>query len=144
MEVWLLQLCPVSITSCSASSIKSNYNSPVISTTDTTRSYLFVCLALAAADGSLADKEREVIKRKLAQRDRCLDCDAVLEDVLATTVSMQATELWPHIETCCREVCHTDADRQALLHDLEEIMEADDVVKQRELDIYRHISLLLQ
>lgn len=116
--------------------------------TDHTRlafSALYIYMSLAMVDGFVSDEELQTMITKLNLHDRYAGVDipqvvhAVRQQLNQTPADRQLKELEHHLG----EICHNEGERQQLLTDLEDIMEADGLVKSGEIDFFRHIRLLL-
>ena len=105
--------------------------------------YVYICVA--RADLRLVDSETKLILQKLRSFDAMKPhlTEELFEEVLYLQLSHTWDEVYAHVEHCCMQYLQEEEDKQALLHDMEEIIEADGVVKSTEQDVYRVIRGLL-
>ena len=106
---------------------------------------VYVYLSLALADGPLHDGEREMICSKVASMERFPtgEIEALVEQVQQQLMQQTELDVWTNVRLACRELCTSESDRQSLLQHLEDIMESDGRVQEKEMDMYRRISTLI-
>ena len=106
---------------------------------------LYVYIGLAQADGPMEPSERATIFRKMAGVNRLNESEinAMIERVALEQAGRSQAEVWAGIAEACHELCHSEAEKQGLLHDLEEIMECDGRVKELEMSMFRRIHSVL-
>lgn len=105
--------------------------------------YVYVCIA--KSDFHLVDEEVSMIVNKLKKHEKYkhLDTENVLHEALAEHASHTEDEMFKHISQYTQKICHTEADKQLLITDLEDIVEADGVVRDLEMTMYRRIKQIL-
>jgi uncharacterized tellurite resistance protein B-like protein len=107
---------------------------------------LYVYTCLAQADGDISVDEMEAIIRRLHLRERYLglDINSLLAQVLAEQRGHSAADMVANLQQACQQLCHTEADRHELMRELEEIMEADGLIKNKEMEVYRLVRAVLE
>ena len=105
--------------------------------------YVYVCIA--KADYHLVDEEVVTIIHKLKKHPKYkrLDTEAVLEEALQEHASHSEEEMFECIAQYTQEICKNEADKHELIEDLEDIVEADGIVKDLEMTMYRRIKRIL-
>ncbi|SDJ93854.1 Tellurite resistance protein TerB [Catalinimonas alkaloidigena] len=105
--------------------------------------YVYICVA--RADLRLVDSETNVILEKLRSFPTMKPhlTNELFEAVLYQQLSHTWDEVYAHVEHCCTQYLQEDSEKQAFLRDMEEIIEADGVVKSTEQEVFRVIRALL-
>jgi len=104
--------------------------------------YLYVCVALS--DYNLADEEVMEIYDKL--RPFNLNEDQIrnlLKEVIKEYSKHSDAESIDFIKKHCSSICQSQQEKEKIFKDLEDIINADGIVKDVELIIYRNIKKIL-
>ena len=104
--------------------------------------YLYVCIA--KADYNLVDEEIVEIYKKLKRFHEDEEINKkLLQEVLREYAFHSDSEIIQFIKTNCPKYCETEEEKKKLIKDLEDIMEADGIVKDVEMVMYRYIKKVL-
>ena len=106
---------------------------------------LFIYFSLAQTDGLISQQEQDIILKKLNLQDRFtgFNLKPVMDEAIAAIESSTLEERLEYAARYVPMLATNEPDRKQFLKDLEDIMEADGVVKSKELNYYRQIRLLL-
>lgn len=105
--------------------------------------YVYVCIA--KADYHLVDEEVVTIIRKLKNNNKYkhLNTDDLLNHALMEHEKHSEEEIFENIAQYTQKICHSEEDKTLLIADLEDIVEADGIVKDLEMTMYRRIKKML-
>lgn len=106
---------------------------------------VYVYTALALADGSLHEGERSIICSKISEIERFEpgEIEALIDQIQMQISHQTESEKWNNVRAACYEVCQTEADRVTLLSHLQDIIESDGRVQEKEMELYRRISAIM-
>lgn len=104
--------------------------------------YLYVCIA--KADYNLVNEEIMEIYHKLERFNKNEEeSKKLLQEVLNVYSFHSDTEIIQFIKTNCPKYCQTEDEKKKLMDDLEDIMEADGIIKEVEMVMFRYIKKVL-
>lgn len=103
--------------------------------------YLYICIG--KSDYSLVDEEITEIIDKLKEKMPNSDTKNAYEKALKVYNMQSDTEIISFIKLHTKDFFNTDDDRKKVLQDLEDIMEADGIIKDVEMIMYRFIKKTL-
>lgn len=135
------------ITNINSNQFKKNMKKEMIITDkQMAHSALYIYICVAKADYFISDSELATILKKIQSSSRYshINYERILADTLKQHAGHTPEQISSYLEQYCINICKTEADKQALLSDLEDILEADGVVSGLEMMMYRQIKNLLQ
>ena len=103
--------------------------------------YLYICIG--KSDYSLVDEEITEIIDKLKEKMPNSDTENAYEKALKVYNMQSDTEIISFIKLHTNDFFNTEDDRKKVLQDLEDIMEADGIIKDVEMIMYRFIKKTL-
>ena len=103
--------------------------------------YLYICIG--KSDYSLVDEEINEIIDKLKEKMPNTDTKDAYEMALKVYNLQSDTEIISFIKLHTNDFFNTENDRKKVLQDLEDIMEADGIIKDVEMIMYRFIKKTL-
>ena len=106
--------------------------------------YLYICIG--KSDYSLIDVEIEEIFEKLDKLEGFADVDKkrVFKEVLKVYNQHTDSEIYDFIKQYNEANPFSPEDKKKILKDLEDIMEADGIVKDVEMIMYRYIKKMME
>lgn len=117
----------------------------ILSEIEIGRCALYILLSCALADGIPDSQELDAIKQKMLAHfgGRSYDLQTLFTEVQAEILATPAHEFWEAIESKVNAACPTDASKQKMIRDLEEIIESDGYINEKEMAVFLRIKQLV-
>ena len=103
--------------------------------------YLYICIG--KSDYSLVNEEIEQIFEKLGASLSQEETKKAYDDALKVYNLQSDTDIISFIKSHTKDFSHCEAEKKKILSDLEDIMEADGIIKDVEMIMYRFIKKTL-
>ena len=105
--------------------------------------YLYLYVALANKNFSQSKMDLILEKLKLNPSFMGLNTNDFVKDVYNNFIKLPFASVFTYLENYLSEIQLTELERTSVIHDLEEIMEADGVIKKEELLAFQRIKKYL-
>ena len=105
--------------------------------------YLYLYLAIADKDFSETELNTILSKLKLNPSFQGMDTEQFIGDIYQNLMRLPYDSVLIYLENYMSEVSLSDSEKQAVIHDLEDIMEADGVVRKEEMMAFQRIKRYL-
>ena len=103
--------------------------------------YLYICIG--KSDYSLVDEEISEIIDKLGDKWSDTETKEAYEKAMKVYTLQSDTEIISFIKMHTKDFFNSEEERKSLLQDIEDIMEADGIIKDVEMIMYRFIKKTL-
>lgn len=106
---------------------------------------VYLYLYLAIADKDFSESEAELILEKLKKIPAYNGMNTIgfIEDIYENFRQLSPDSILVYLENYLSTLQLSEADRKLVIHDLEEIMEADGVVRKEEMQAFQRIKRYL-
>lgn len=106
---------------------------------------VYLYLYLAIADKEFSEKEATMILSKLKNNPAFAGMDTVcfVDDIYQNFLRLPFDNVMVYLENYMMEVQLTETERTSVINDLEEIMEADGVIRKEEMMAFQRIKKYL-
>ena len=105
--------------------------------------YLYLYLALSDKDFSQVEAEMILSKLKNNPAYKGMDTSDFISDVYQNLMQLPFDSILIYLENYMSEVQLSDDEKKTIMFDLEEIMEADGIVKKEEIQAFQRIKKYL-
>ncbi|HPI12209.1 MAG TPA: hypothetical protein PLK63_14290 [Catalimonadaceae bacterium] len=106
---------------------------------------VYLYLYLAIADKEFSEKEASIILSKLKKNPAFagMDTGCFVDDIYQNFLRLPFDNVMVYLENYMMEVKLTETERTSVINDLEEIMEADGVIRKEEMMAFQRIKKYL-
>lgn len=106
---------------------------------------VYLYLYLAIADKEFSEKEATIILSKLKKNPAFagMDTGCFVDDIYQNFLRLPFDNVMVYLENYMMEVQLTETERTSVINDLEEIMEADGVIRKEEMMAFQRIKKYL-
>lgn len=110
-----------------------------------TPAIVYLYLYLAIADKDFSDKELKLIVAKLKKNPsfQGMDTEQFVSDIHQNFMRLPFDSVIMYLENYMAEAALSDSEKERVVHDLEEIMEADGVIRKEEMMAFQRIKRYL-
>ena len=105
--------------------------------------YLYLYLAIADKDFSETELNTIISKLKMNPTFQGMDTEQFIGDMYQNFMRLPYDSVLIYLENYMSEVTLTESEKQSVIHDLEDIMEADGVIRKEEMMAFQRIKRYL-